>query len=319
MNRKFWTVFIVWQVVAELFCWCPSHLFHLPYDSVIGLVFGGVGALGLMPGKLLGMSLLWTLHLKMDQVPALGISVEVLLNLMVWLAFVKLTHGISMGFKGIEWLFVRDSETWRKVKEWLYLARYYLLGLLVMYCAVRRTFRPNGLYVFIQFIGLVVLLVIFFKSLSTAFKKRKDLGFKGFILPLFCLATLFLSFRYLPTLGVAIRDAEFRARLADYNSVVDAIKAGKVVSTKHGDDLDYEVDMATFKNLPPTVQEIFGFRRGYCELRVYFYTEHVGGALGTHGGFVYIEPLEKAPCEKTFPLSEYLTPMTGNWYSFFRN
>ncbi len=111
MNRKFWTVFIVWQVVAELFCWCPSHLFHLPYDSVIGLVFGGVGALGLMPGKLLGMSLLWTLHLKMDQVPALGISVEVLLNLMVWLAFVKLTHGISMGFKGIEWLFVRDSET----------------------------------------------------------------------------------------------------------------------------------------------------------------------------------------------------------------
>jgi hypothetical protein len=321
MNRKFWTVFIVWQVVAELFCWCPRLLFHLPHDSVIGIVFGGVGAWGLMPGKLLAMELLWTLHLKINQIPALGIIVEVTLNLLVWLAFAKLAHGISFGFKGIEGLVVPNSETWRRVKERFYKTRFYLLGFLVMYCAFRRTFRPNGWFLLIVFIGFLVLFSVFLHSVVTAFKKRKELGYKGFVLPIFCLATIFVSFRYMPNLGVVVRDAEFRARIADYNSVVDAIKTGKVSSTKDGDDITYQVDLENFKNLPSTVQRIWGVRRGDCELRIYFYTEHVGGALGTTMGFVYSEPLKKAPCKKAFSTGypEYLTSMTGKWYSFFKN
>jgi hypothetical protein len=206
-----------------------------------------------------------------------------------------------------------------KVKEWFYKTRYYLLGFVVMYCAVRRTFRPNGWLFLIELIGLFTLLSIFFLSLRDGFKERKERGYKGFILPFFCLTTIFVSYWYMPSLGVAIRDAEFRARIADYMSVVDAIKAGTVPSTKDGDDVNYQVDLATFKNLPPTVQWIKGFRRGNCELRVYFLTEHVGGALGTAMGFVYIEPLKQAPCEKPIRSSEYLSPMMSNWYSFFKN
>ena len=207
-----------------------------------------------------------------------------------------------------------------KVKECFSKGRYYLLGLLIMYCSVRRTFRPNGWLFLIEVIGFLILFSIFLNSLGTAVKKRNEQGYKGFILPIFCLATLFVSFWYGARLGVVIRDAEFREKITDYNSVVDAIKAGKVPSTKDGDDLKYQVDQATFKNLPPTVKRIWGFRRGDCELRVYFLTENVGGALGTHGGFVYIEPLKEAPCKKPFPSSnEYLTSMTGNWFSFFGN
>ena len=197
--------------------------------------------------------------------------------------------------------------------------RFYLFGLLVMYCAFRRTFRPSGWLFLIEVIGFFILFSVLLHSLGTAFKKRKEQGYKGFILPLFCLATLFVSFRYMPSLGETIRNAEFRERIADYNSVVDAIKAGKVPSTKDGGDLKYQVDLANFKNLPPTVQGIMGYRLGDCELRVYFLTENVGGALGTHSGFVYIEPLKKAPCEKPFPSNEYRISMTGNWYSFFEN
>ncbi len=205
-----------------------------------------------------------------------------------------------------------------KAKEWFYKTRYYLLGLLVMYCAVRRTFRPNYWLFFIEMIGLIIFLTIFIRFLSAVLKKRKELGYRELILPLFCLLTIVLSVRFLGPLGVAIRDKEFRARIVDYNSVVDAIKAGKVPSNKHGDDLQYPIDLTTF-NLPPTVQEAIGIRREDCELVVYFVTCHLGGALGPHMGFVYIEKLGKTPCKEPFPSYEHLTPMTGNWFSYFHN
>ena len=208
-----------------------------------------------------------------------------------------------------------------KIKEWFYKSRFYFLGILVMYCSVRRTFRPNGWLFLIELIGFFVLFSVFLYSLTSGIKERKERGYKGFILPLFCIAVIFISFRYGAHLGLAMRDAEFRARIVDYNSVVDAIKAGKVSFTRDGADLKYQVDLEAFKNLPPTVQKLWAIRREDCELRVYFYTEHLGGALGTTMGIVYIEQLKNSPCKKPWPSSEYLTPMPGmdRWFSLFEN
>jgi hypothetical protein len=289
----------------------------------MGALVGGVGSLGLMPGMLLGGAVLHDVfHFKIEQVLALEIPLEISINLIVWVAFIKLTHGFSAGFEKIEELVIPNSETWKKAKRWLYQARYYFLGLLVMYCGLRRFFRPNGWLFLVGQIGIFILLCVFLYSLGIGFKKFKEAGLKGFILPLYCIATIYVSFAFMPSLSVAIRDAEFKARIADYNSVVDAIKAGKVPSIKDGDFLKYPVNRAAFKNLPATVEDdICGFRLENCELRVYFGTCHLGGALGPHMGFVYIERLQEAPCKRTFPgdVSEYRTPMMGDWYSYYRN
>lgn len=196
-------------------------------------------------------------------------------------------------------------------------AIYLVTGFLVMFSGFRAVYRPGWLYYFIEMIGLILLLVGFFDTLISGFKRRDQWIYKWMVLPVFCLASLYLSLGVMPGLGLAMITNEFKNHLKDFDSAVVDIRAGKYSGIPHDDQIFYDVDPQEFKTLPSSVRGVHAWRcASGGDVDVYFLTSNLGGGLGIHRGFAYVDFQKKWKCGPRVPSYYHLEPMGNNWYSF---
>lgn len=184
----------------------------------------------------------------------------------------------------------------------------FALGLVVMFSGIRTTFRPNFVYFVIGMACFFLLLGCFFVTLVLGFTKRKYFIYRWMFLPLFCL--LFMaSVRVTPSLGLMIRDLEFKERFEDYDSVVKDIKDGKIPCA----NTFSEIDPVLITRLPSTVIDIRACRCSDGDVVVMFITSN-GGRI--HNGLVFSDLSNKGDCTCEIPKRISLNPIENNWYRF---
>lgn len=106
-----------------------------------------------------------------------------------------------------------------------------------------------------------------------------------------------------------LRDIEFKARISDYESVVNGIRDGKIPCVPDANHDFAEIDSTKIKNLPLAVGGILACRCDDAKVVVLFGTSR-------YDGLIFVDPEKLCKGGNELMKNIILDPIAKNWYRF---